>query len=245
MKAHTDYRKRLFETYHETHARHVDSDDAAKQAWFVDYARRNYLPFLQIGAPTLGKVLDIGCNKGYLLAALREIGFTDLHGIDLSPQDIEIAQRIAPQAHLACTDAFQYLEQHPNHFDVIIIKAVLEHINKQNVLPLVEKMHEALKSNGVLLIDVPNMDWLFAGHERYMDFTHEVGFTKESLRQVLRNVFTDVVVAPVEHNDAESWRTSMKRRFARALLTKLLLWADPQGASNPIWARSIIGVGRK
>ena len=61
-------------------------------------------------------------------------------------------------------------------------------------------MHAALRAGGAVLIDVPNMDWLFAGHERYMDFTHELGFTQESLSQLLGGVFSEVVVRPVDND---------------------------------------------
>ena len=54
---------------------------------------------------------------------------------------------------------------------------------KDRVLPLLEKISSSLKPDGMAIIDVPNMDWILGQHERYMDFTHEVGFTRESLAQ--------------------------------------------------------------
>jgi hypothetical protein len=128
---------------------------------------------------------------------------------------------------------------------MILIKAVLEHIPKQEVIPLLERIKHALKPGGLVLVDVPNMDWLFAQHERYMDFTHEVGFTLESLRQVMVNIFADVRVAPVDSIIVDDVWVNLKMKIGRYLLGKLLMWAEPQGASTPIWARSLIGVGIK
>jgi 2-polyprenyl-3-methyl-5-hydroxy-6-metoxy-1,4-benzoquinol methylase len=240
-----NYRDQLFSTYNATHVVHVDPGDQVKLAWFRRYAERYYLPHLQTHRGAKATVLDIGCNKGYLLAALSDFGYQQLFGIDLSPVDLEQAKVIVPQAEVACTDAFVYLESHPQRFDVILIKAVLEHIRKPDVLRLLEQIHNALKPGGTVIVDVPNMDWLFAPHERYMDFTHEVGFTPESLRQVMSSVFTTVEIYPVDSNLDNSASSRWKKRAARALLGRLLRWADSDGARTALWERSLLGVGQK
>ncbi len=45
------------------------------------------------------------------------------------------------------------------------------------------------------MIDVPNMDWIWASHVRYMDFTHECGFTEESLIEVLKPQFQNIQIS--------------------------------------------------
>jgi trans-aconitate methyltransferase len=180
-----------------------------------------------------------------MLAALSSFGFRNLHGVDLSPDDIEKAKALTPHAHVTCEDAIDYLEEQKTRFDIIILKALLEHTPKPQVLRLLEGIRESLSPRGIVIIDVPNMDWLFAPHERYMDFTHEIGFTTESLRQTMNNVFCEVRIEPVDHLSSGSLRDRLRQRFARFFLGKLLLWADEQGAKNPIWARSLIGVGTK
>lgn len=241
-----DYRKHLFATYNETHVVHVDTNDEQKLAWFRSYARRHYLPHLAQIDPAEARVLDIGCNKGYLLAVLAEAGFRHLHGVDLSPLDVQIAKTVVPAAELLCGDAYDYLAQQPDEFDIVFIKAVMEHLPKQETLPMLEAIQQALRPGGVVLVDVPNMDWLFASHERYMDFTHETGFTSESLRQVMCNVFSQVKVIPVDNTGTErSMLFALKNRIGRFMLSKLLAWADPEGGSLPIWSRSLLGIGVK
>ena len=95
------------------------------------------------------------------------------------------------------------------------------------------------------MIDVPNMDWLFASHERYMDFTHEVGFTVESLRQIMNQVFLNVQIVPIDNIYSLTFLEAFKKKVARFVLQMLFSWAEPQGGNNPIWARSIVGVGRR
>jgi trans-aconitate methyltransferase len=237
-----DYRARLFSEYD----RRVASLDPAaleKEAWFRAYVHQNYAPHLRNLEPASAPVLDIGCSAGFLLSILKEdLGFHVLYGIDLSPADVVAAQARVPDAQIECADASDYLRTHESAFDLVVMKAVLEHVPKADVMGLLTSIHSALKPGGIALIDVPNMDWLFASHERYMDFTHEVGFTRESLHQTVGSVFARLEVMPVE-SVVDPSRLRVRQRVARWVLTTLMTWADPEGAANPIWARSLLAVG--
>jgi 2-polyprenyl-3-methyl-5-hydroxy-6-metoxy-1,4-benzoquinol methylase len=242
-----DYRHRLFASYNATHASYLDADDLAKRDWFVAYARINYLTHLKHLNPGSARILEIACNKGYLLAALQSLGFKDLHGVDLSPVDVEKAQALLPDASIACIDASTYLDKNLGGFDVIVLKALLEHVRKDQVIPLLEKVRAGLAPGGVALIEVPNMDWLLAHHERYMDFTHEVGFTREALAQVMRNVFTNVAVfraAPVVGRGLKTKLAAIIRPALIAIVGGGLRILG-EGASEIWWdSRSIIGIAK-
>lgn len=239
-----DYRDRLFARYDSTHAIYLDSDDASKVRWFTEYVRKNYLSHLRGFDRDAAEVLEIGCNKGYLLAALEFLGWNRLHGVDLSRECTEKAKVLVPKAGISCIDATGFLERNRGQFDVILLKAVLEHTHKREVLPFLEKIRGGLREGGVAIVDVPNMDWLFAPHERYMDFTHEVGFTIESLRQVLNIVFEDVQVEAVDAIPPLPFRDEIRKRAARSILGTLLRWADPQAGCGALWARNLIGIAR-
>lgn len=239
-----NYRDRLFLSYHDSHIVHLGIDDPKKLTWFSRYVKFNYLKYIDSFDRDAASLLEIGCNRGYLLAALSHFGFKRLAGIDLSPSDLDAAKKIAPTAELTCENAFDFLANKSQCFDVVILKAVLEHFPKDEIIPFLTLIQKALKKNGIAIIDIPNMDWLFASHERYMDFTHEIGFTKESLSQIIRNVFSDVEVIPVDVV-MPAFLGRLKCILSRFILGKLLSWADPEGASNPIWARSIIAVAKK
>jgi SAM-dependent methyltransferase len=253
----SDYRQDLFRDY-ERHTSVLDSSDDEKLAWFRGYVQVNYQPTIQRFASWSDPILEIGCNKGYLLAALTELGFSELTGIDLSPIDLERARSTAPAAHLERADAMEFLPERQATYSVIVMKAVLEHVRKDEVLEFLRRTAAALRPGGALIVDVPNMDWLFAAHERYMDFTHEGGFTSESLQQTLGSVFKSVTVTPVDNalpyarladsqhgNGLRTRVRTFRRAAARGLLTSLLKWADPEGASLPIWKRSLVAVAEK
>lgn len=240
-----EYRKLLFDNYSSSHVNQLDSSFGEKIAWFKEYVENNYLQYFSDKEINSNRILDIGCNRGYLLKVFSDFGYKHLYGIDLSSEDVIEAQKINPNAHLECVDAFEFLAANRDSFDVIIIKAVLEHVSKEKTQELLLAIQKSLKANGVVIVDVPNMDWLFASHERYMDFTHEAGFTKESIGQLMRPVFNSLEIATIDHYRPVSMLGRLKKTIGRFLLGKLFEWADPQGAENPIWCRSIVGVGRK
>jgi 2-polyprenyl-3-methyl-5-hydroxy-6-metoxy-1,4-benzoquinol methylase len=234
------YRERLFRSY-DSFASELEPSEDDRLAWFAEYVSRCYLPYLANLNRETASLLDIGCSRGYALAALAAVGFKNVHGIDFSPGDLAIARRVVPDAELECVGALDYLPRRAEAFDVVLMKAVLEHTPKVEVVPLLEAIAGALKPGGLALIDVPNMDWLFASHERYLDFTHESGFTSESLRQVAMTAFETVEVEPLDNVPVRGFG---RRRAGRFVLGTLLRWSDPEGGSGPIWARSLLAIAR-
>ena len=243
----TSYRTKLFSSYNATHVSHLDADDESKLAFFREYTRVNYLQHLGNLDGNSAEILEIACNKGYLLAALHSLQFKKLFGVDLSPVDVEKAKQIVPSAEISYADAFDYLDENVEKFDVIILKAVLEHIQKDRVIPLLEGIKSSLRPAGMVIVDVPNMDWLFAQHERYMDFTHEVGFTRESLAQVMRQVFSSVHIERGKPVVGAGLKARLELRL-RAVLVRslnLVFRVIGEGASDTWWdSRSIIGIAK-
>lgn len=78
-----------------------------------------------------------------------------------------------------------FLEGLRGSVDAICASHVLEHIPKNEVLPLLHAIKAALKPEGRLIIEVPNGDAPLANIMRYGDFTHEISYTERSLRQVM------------------------------------------------------------
>ena len=239
------YRKKLFDKYDHTHSSYLNQNEEKVFRWTKRYILRNYLSHINNYDKESAKVLDIGCGRGYFLAGLQYFGYKNLFGVDLSPDDIERAMVFTPDIEFFSQDGREYLSTNKEQFDIILIKAVMEHIPKEEVMPFFDQITQGLKVGGVAIIDVPNMDWIFASHERYMDFTHEGGFTKESLRQVMNNCFNDVKILPGEHVLSNNPIIILKRFLGRMLLNTLLVWSEPDGIGNSLWSRSIIGIGYK
>jgi 2-polyprenyl-3-methyl-5-hydroxy-6-metoxy-1,4-benzoquinol methylase len=208
-------------------------------AW--PYYEANYRDLLEPLART-ARILDVGTGHGSVLAWLRTIGFSDVHGVDTSPDDVAFANEHLGAAAVVLQDGRDYLRTRPGEYDLVIAKAMLEHIPRDELLPMTDAMAGALAPGGRLIIDVPNMDWILSGHERYMDLTHEGGFTRESLAVLLSLSFERVSVRG-SRLAAPSRRLRIANRASVALF-RLLLRGLAEGGSDLLFAsRSIIAVG--
>ncbi len=238
------FRDDIFKNYSKVQvAYNNDDDSSAKKTWYRSYYNKYYSPIfnnIDISCP----VLEIGCNRGYLLDILYSKGYRNLTGIDLSPQDIDLAKIDNVNINYLCEDAFEYLKSSPNKYNCILLKAVLEHIDKKEIPALIEVMKDSLTEDGVLVIDVPNMDWIFASHERYMDFTHEVGFTRQSLNQILKMYFKKVDLVECDNNLTISAFGRIKMKIFRYILNFMFTAAEPECSGNALWCRSLIAIAK-
>lgn len=160
-----------------------NKDDYFKsQSEHIKYYRKIYRSFLPEDASA--PILEIGCSEGLFLGFLKNEGYTNFKGIDLAPEKIEIAMKYHPGC-VAIDDAFSYLHNINNTYELIAANFVLEHIPKDSTIEFLKTVNKALKNNGIFIASVPNMDCPLALFARYMDFTHQVGFTMESLIWVI------------------------------------------------------------
>ncbi len=249
MNSQKNYLKnKIFDRYHSIHGKFLGRDIYAIQKTFDEFCKFNLLKYLPHDCKT--RILEIGSHKGFILKWLENSGFQNIEGIDLSPEDVKFSiQYVKTNKKIFCVDGFDYLPSKKNEYDLIISKAVLEHIPKNKLNKFLKLIHKSLKKGGRIIICVPNMDWIMAQHERYMDITHEVGFTKESLAELLRLYFDDVTVSPAfyefPHSIKNKIRINLLKPITRKLI-RLLLKILGEGAGD-CWFehRAIIGSGIK
>lgn len=231
--------------YYEVHGSHL-SGKCDRSEWFTDYVDYNYIPYLR---SKKGRILEFGCGDGYVLEALQRFGFDNLEGIDISPEYAEISKERVAIKNIFVANVFDYLKDKTGLYNAIISKAVLEHLQKEKLSLLISMIYDALEPGGVFIVDVPNMDWICASHERYMDITHHNGFTPESLESVLRLAFKDVKIFP----SMRTFPISLRAKFRVNVLKPIAIWGIRQmfralgngEASTWFEHRSIIGVAVK
>ena len=236
-----DYSSKLFENYRETHGDNSINLQVAFKHFglYYDCYYKKHIEKYDKEA----RILEIGCNAGYMLEVMESRGYSNIVGIDLSPEDVEFAkQRLRANCEVICIDAFEYLSQNINKFDIIYTRAVMEHIAKEKIFDFLKLVNNALTQDGVALIEVPNMDWIWASHERYMDFTHEIGFTKQSLRQVMRNFFDNV---SVEYTDNSKRFHGIKTFMARIIVGPLLYEPEPYVPKEAFFSKYILVIVKK
>lgn len=136
-----------------------------------------------LGAP--GRVLDIGCGRGFLLSAFRRRGWS-VEGTELSEESARHAREVLGlTAHVG---AVEDLALPPASFDAAVMWHVLEHVPEPG--RVVAEVYRLLKPGGAFLVSVPNFDSPEARATRagwfHLDVPrHLVHFTPETLRAAL------------------------------------------------------------
>lgn len=169
----------FWDQYAENHFWKLNEKSAVKEN--SKYYDRTY-NYLIPQDPSL-KILDIGCGGGHFLHYLLRRGFRNITGIDLAPGLVKfVKDNIHPNVFHA--EALSFLKKKKQSYDLLVANDFIEHLPKDLILEFLSRCQHALKKNGRLIIKTPNMANLFAGRHRYVDFTHEVGFTEHSISEV-------------------------------------------------------------
>ncbi len=132
------------------------------------------------------RICDIGCGFGQTLRALRVLGYRNLVGIEPSEAAAEFCQ--SDNLPVRRVDVQGAIESGIGRFDFVYMMHVLEHVKKDEIVPLLIKIRtEMLAPSGVFFVAVPNAQSHTAAYWRYEDWTHETLFTAGSLAYVLRD----------------------------------------------------------
>ncbi len=142
-------------------------------------------------------ILEIGPGTGTLIGFLSSrCGYQNVRGIDICPEAVDACNRIVPGSTDLIENGAAYLENHKEEYDLVLMLHTLEHIPKDQVLALLRAIYGALRPGGKLVVEVPNCEHPVVGtRNRYVDFTHTLGFTDLSLKFVMQNSgFLDVSI---------------------------------------------------
>lgn len=155
------------------------------------------------------RVLDIGCNDGFIGSKLMKNG-NDVYGIDIVKREVNKAKKLGIKAKVVDIENTN-LPYPANYFDFVLLTDVIEHVFDTD--GLLKKIYNILKPGGALLITTPNVASLarrfmllfglnpfLEYSSEYMDFAvHPVGhiryYTHSDLRRQLhRNNFRNIVI---------------------------------------------------
>lgn len=115
------------------------------------WARRFYAGLISRYARPGGRVLEVGCGLGHVLARLEQSYET--YGIDVSSFAIERAKENAPQTDLRVATA-EELASLPGPFDAIAAFHVVEHLEEPG--RVIEACFRMTAPGGHLIIATPN-----------------------------------------------------------------------------------------
>ena len=156
------------------------------------------------------KILEVGCNDGYVGWLLLKEG-NDVYGIDMVEEKLLVAQKRGLKVKECDVEKekFPYPE---NYFDIVILGDVIEHIFDTD--KLLEKCKKVLRKGGKLIITTPNVAslarriMLLLGINPFLEYSIElpplkgypaVGhiryYTEKTLRlQLMHHGFNNIVI---------------------------------------------------
>jgi predicted TPR repeat methyltransferase len=163
-------------------------------------------------------IVDLGCGTGSVLYHIKEKGYTNIIGIDVSQQQVDIAH-LAGLEFIKKQDLIEFLNNtKDNTIDVFMLLDVIEHMTREELFSIFSLLYAKLKIGGKVIIHVPNSEGIFGSKIRYADLTHELAFNTKSLAQLSSAFgFSELIAKedkPIPHN-----LTSTIRRWLWNLLT--------------------------
>jgi SAM-dependent methyltransferase len=134
-----------------------------------------------------GRLLDIGCGKGYFVASARGNGWESF-GLDISQYNIIYAREILKQK-VILTDLREAAFP-DDYFDVVTLFDTLEHL--RDPFPYLKEVYRILRRGGLLYIETPNFNSLSRRlwNKRWAVFSpcHFYYFTPATLKEKLEEV---------------------------------------------------------
>ena len=130
-------------------------------------------------------IIDLACGDGVLVHHLREKGYYNSKGIDISKEQIDKAHRLGVQS-VHQEDIFDFIKRTPKEsYDIVVLMDILEHLEPEEVLKISDGLYNILRPKGKAFFHTPNASGIFGMSIRYGDFTHSNAFTAKSIKQVL------------------------------------------------------------
>ncbi len=178
----TAYRRRFYARYAQLKQRtaleHVRRDLASSRPYLQRLVKQCFPQDRNCS------IVDLGCGSGALLLLLQQAGYVNTMGVETSPDQVEFARELGVKSVIA-GDLLEFLRECGGElFDVVVACDVLEHFSKDEVLEILDHAHRVLRPGGRLILHLPNAEGIFGSRIFWSDFTHEMAFTREGLRQL-------------------------------------------------------------
>ena len=239
-----DWKRRLYDRYVSSGqagaaAAEWDSYDLARFPFYRSLIR-THVP----AGPDL-HMIDLACGHGTLLYCLKESGYRNVHGIDISQEQVDLAHRFGLTG-VECGGIRPYMEGTERSYDVVFLLDILEHLTRDELFSLLDSVNRRLNPGGRVIITVPNGAGLFGMRIRYGDLTHENCYTPNSMSQALSTTgFTEVrahEIRPVPHGLKSAVRSVLWKVLT---LPHRLLLAAETGQTDHVLTQNMLVTARR
>jgi cyclopropane fatty-acyl-phospholipid synthase-like methyltransferase len=151
---------------------------ASDKAFIYEHIVRAWLP-----KDTAVPLAEVACGHGSFLHWLKICGYTNLVGVDSSPEQIALARQV--RVPVEEDDVKAWLSRQPNnHFATIIAIDLAEHLSRDDFMDLLHLTNAALVPGGRLILRLPNGDSPFVGMNLFNDITHVWTYTPNALNSL-------------------------------------------------------------
>ena len=180
---------------------------------YRELEHRHYLSVMKICKEMLRpfngqKILDAGCGDGRFCYEFRNEN-VEVLGVDYSERAIGFAKAFNPSMQFCVADLTQL--DYENHFDIVTLIEVLEHIPPEKIKDCISSLSRALKIGGRLLVSVPTVNLPL--HKK-----HYQHFTMKTLLSIFGDEFN--LISKCGHTKSgKAWK-----RYNSKLKCGYLLW---------------------
>lgn len=193
MGSNLDWRSRLYNAYISSGQTGMTGNrkepfDFSSRAHFIESIIGKHIP-----DDKSIRILDLGCGYGAFLHFLKQAGYWNVFGVDVSGEQVAMAQSIGI-AEIGRGDIGAFLATvKDSSVDVVLLIDVLEHFTRQELFDTLDEVFRVLKPLGKCIAHLPNAEGIYGMRVRYGDLTHELAFTPMTVHQVFSTVgFTKV-----------------------------------------------------
>ena len=222
----------------------MNGDIANAIAWKKRYFLSHYPELLP--KKKSADILELGCGYGVYVRAMRDMGYRNCVGIDVSEEQVRTAEtELGLTGLVRQADAFQWLDQRRGFYDCILALDVLEHLSTEQMLTLGRSIRCALKPGGRLIVQVPN-GMAPMNPIRYGDLTHERAFTVQSINQFFKYAGLLPEQCRPVFPHAHSVLSVVQRAIWRSMISpmiKLFVFLLYGRVIGDIYTMNLIGVG--
>jgi len=211
---------------------------------FFNFYRHNYLKHIPHNKNI--KVLVVSCGPGYFVDMLNRHGYHDVLGIDSMADQL----RYAEQRNLNCiqAEAYDYLCQHQDEFDVIYCEQEVNHLTKNEIMEFLDLFNGSLKPGGTLVLHALNGANPITGAEALaQNFDHYNSFTEYTFKQILEfKGYKNIQVFPLNlyvffKNPLNYILIIMSKCYELFFTVSFIMY----GKKNRLWTKKIGAVCKK
>ena len=198
--------------------------------------------------PQQARIIDVGCGQGQAAIALAQaVPDADIWGFDLSPQQIDHAQRNAQHAQVRnvrfVASDWRDFSLPNNAIDVIVCTQVIQFVDDEHAL--VEYMMQGLAQNGQLLIrtaflpeDEPQRSFVERIFKQWLQYSVRF-YSERDLTELMR----DVGLRHFRIDKEEMWLDALPPERERVLQHELRQHGYSRDDVQPwFWAGTISAV---